>query len=223
MNFKQTLLTVTAAAGLFAAGSLAANADTVTVKAGDTVSGIALAHHTTVKAIEKANKLADVNFILPGQKLEIDKKGNVKVVEQPQTQAVAQAPVQQQAPQQAPVQQAAQPVQHYQAPVQQYQAPVQQQAAPVRHAASTNNSGSTKDQFLANGGTEALWNTVVMPESGGNPNATSSTGYRGLGQTKEGWGSGSVANQTQGLVNYANSRYGSVQKAVQFHQSNGWW
>src|SRR5699024_61631 len=117
MNFKQTLLTVTAAAGLFAAGSLAANADTVTVKAGDTVSDIALAHHTTVAAIEKANKLADVNFILPGQKLEIDKKGNVKVVEQPQqTQAAVQ---QQQAPAAAQTP-AAQPQQ--QAPVQQAQA-----------------------------------------------------------------------------------------------------
>lgn len=71
-NIKNALLSVTAAAGLFAAGSVAVNADTVTVKSGDTVSDIAAANHTTVAAIEKANELADVNFILPGQKLDID-------------------------------------------------------------------------------------------------------------------------------------------------------
>ena len=42
-----------------------------------------------------------------------------------------------------------------------------------------------------------------MPESGGNPNAVN-PGYRGLGQTKESWGTGSVASQTKGMINYAN-------------------
>ena len=43
-----------------------------------------------------------------------------------------------------------------------------------------------------------------MPESGGNPNAVN-PGYRGLGQTKESWGTGSVASQTKGMINYANT------------------
>lgn len=62
-----------------------------------------------------------------------------------------------------------------------------------------------------------------MPESGGNPNAVSPNGYQGLGQTKEGWGTGSVASQTAGMVNYATSRYGSVQNATAFRQAHGWW
>ncbi|SUP59281.1 Probable transglycosylase isaA precursor [Weissella viridescens] len=68
-----------------------------------------------------------------------------------------------------------------------------------------------------------MWHTIVRPESGGNPNAVSPNGYRGLGQTKEGWGTGSVAQQTQGMVNYATSRYGSVSNAISFRQANGWW
>lgn len=98
--------------------------------------------------------------------------------------------------------------------------PVAQQAAPAAAPAA---GGSVYAQFIANGGTDALWQNIVIPESGGNPNAVSPNGYMGLGQTKEGWGTGDVATQTNGLVNYAVSRYGSVEGAVQFRTSNGWW
>ena len=102
---------------------------------------------------------------------------------------------------------------------------VAEQAAPVAQqaAAAPAAGGSVYDQFIANGGTDALWQNIVMPESGGNPNAVSPNGYMGLGQTKEGWGTGDVATQTNGLVNYAVSRYGSVDGAVQFRAANGWW
>jgi len=101
-------------------------------------------------------------------------------------------------------------------------ATAQQTAAPVAVSTAAG-SGSVYDQFIAAGGTSALWNAIVMPESGGNPNAVSPNGYRGLGQTKEGWGTGSVAQQTAGLVNYAVSRYGSIDGAIQFRLANGWW
>ncbi|ANZ32882.1 transglycosylase [Staphylococcus carnosus] len=108
-----------------------------------------------------------------------------------------------------------------------YSAPVQQQSysAPARSysTASVSTGGSTKAQFLAAGGTEGMWNTIVMPESGGNPNAVSPNGYMGLGQTKEGWGTGSVSAQTKGMINYANSRYGSLSNATAFRASHGWW
>lgn len=94
-------------------------------------------------------------------------------------------------------------------------------SAPSTSSAST--GGSTKAQFLANGGTEEAWNAIVMPESGGNPNAVNPAGYRGLGQTMESWGTGSVASQTKGMLNYANSRYGSLSNAIAFRQSHGWW
>lgn len=97
-------------------------------------------------------------------------------------------------------------------------APVQAPKAPK--APST---GSAHDQFIAAGGTEAMWSVIVMPESGGNPNITSPNGYHGLGQTKEAWGYGSVETQTQGMLNYANSRYGSIENALAFRQANNWW
>ncbi|MEL3746004.1 transglycosylase [Staphylococcus borealis] len=89
-------------------------------------------------------------------------------------------------------------------------------------ASSASTGGSVKAQFLANGGTEAAWNAIVMPESGGNPNAVNPAGYRGLGQTMESWGTGSVAQQTKGMINYANSRYGSLDAAIAFRNNNGW-
>ena len=94
-------------------------------------------------------------------------------------------------------------------------------SAPSLSSAST--GGSVKAQFLAAGGTEAAWNAIVMPESGGNPNAVNPAGYRGLGQTMESWGTGSVASQTKGMINYANSRYGSLDAAIAFRNNNGWW
>lgn len=112
----------------------------------------------------------------------------------------------------------------YQAPKQTqastYQAPKQVTSNATQSASS---GGSVKAQFLANGGTESAWNTIVMPESGGNPNAVSPTGYRGLGQTMESWGTGSVAQQTKGMINYANNRYGSLEAATAFRAAHGWW
>ena len=47
---------------------------------------------------------------------------------------------------------------------------------------------------------------------------------RGLpGQTKESWGTGSVADQTKGMLNYAEQRYGSVDAAISYRDSHGWW
>ncbi|UXR08158.1 immunodominant staphylococcal antigen A precursor [Staphylococcus phage vB_ScaM-V1SC04] len=101
-------------------------------------------------------------------------------------------------------------------------APVQKETKqPTQSTSST--GGSVKSQFLNAGGTEAMWNTIVLPESSGNPNAVNELGYRGLGQTKESWGTGSVAEQTKGMINYAKERYGSVENAISARQSMGWW
>ena len=107
-----------------------------------------------------------------------------------------------------------------------YQAPKQETKQTVSNTTQksvSTSGGSVKAQFLANGGTESAWNTIVMPESGGNPNAVNPLGYRGLGQTKESWGTGSVAQQTKGMINYANNRYGSLEAATAFRAAHGWW
>lgn len=200
MNLKQTLLTVTAAAGLFGMTTIAANADTVTVKAGDTVSGIAAANHTTVAAIEKANELADVNFILPGQKLDIDGEGNVKVVEQPQQ---VQAPVQ--------AQTAVQP-----------KAPVQKQA-PVKTQAPVQSSTPAASSSL-NGSEAAAKAAIAGRESGGSYTAANGQFY-GKYQLSKSMLNGdySAANQEKTADNYATKRYGSWQGALKHSNQFGWY
>ena len=99
----------------------------------------------------------------------------------------------------------------------------QESVTPVQKEAKSVSGGSVKAQFLQAGGTEAMWNSIVMPESTGNPNAVNPAGYRGLGQTKESWGTGSVAEQTKGMINYAKERYGSIDNAISARQSKGWW
>ena len=99
----------------------------------------------------------------------------------------------------------------------------QESVTPVQKETKSVSGGSVKAQFLQAGGTEAMWNSIVMPESSGNPNAVNELGYRGLGQTKESWGTGSVATQTKGMLNYAKERYGSIDNAISARQSKGWW
>jgi len=101
----------------------------------------------------------------------------------------------------------------------------EEQQAPVQEpeANAGNANGSVQEQFLAAGGTEEMWNNIVMPESSGNPNAQNPAGYQGLGQTMESWGTGSVEEQTTGMINYAQERYGSVEEAIAFRDQNNWW
>ena len=88
---------------------------------------------------------------------------------------------------------------------------------------TTQSTNDVYDQFIEAGGTKALWDNIVMPESSGNPDAVNELGYRGLGQAKESWGTGSVEEQTKGMINYAEERYGSVDAAIDFRVANGWW
>src|SRR5699024_6583723 len=108
MKLNKVLVSAAALSGIAAAGT-AANADTVSVKAGDTVSELDQKFNTTVEAIQKANNLKNVNFITVGEQLNIPANDNTQQqVQQPQANA---AQVQQeQAAQQAAIaqQQAAQ-------------------------------------------------------------------------------------------------------------------
>lgn len=208
LNKKAVLLSTGLGIGLVGFSELASADEVYTIQQGDTVSSIANKFNTTIDEIEKKNHFEDVNMIYVGEQLTIPTSTvqykestpvqvqNVSV----QTQFVAQ-------------QQTVKPTQSTQ---------VQQQTESVTQTPNSN-GGSVKERFLAAGGTESMWNTIVMPESGGNPNAVSPNGYSGLGQTKESWGYGSVESQTQGMLSYAKNRYGSVEGAVAFRQANGWW
>lgn len=219
MNKKMiTALTVAGLATFAMAEN--ASADTYTVQSGDTLSQIAANHNTTVDTLVANNNIADANVIFVGQQVEID--GVASNVSYDATQAdvaavvASQAPVTQQVSYTAPV-----TTVDYSA-----QAPVAQEVSYTAPVATTTTtaaaSGSTYDQFIAAGGTDALWTAIVMPESGGNPDASNGQ-YKGLGQTNQSWGTGSVSDQTAGMLNYATSRYGSVDSAIAFRAANGWW
>ena len=208
-NFKKILVAGAVALGVTGLAQINASADEVTVKAGDTVSGLADANDTTVESIETLNPeinkethmiyvgdVLKVNDDDQAQKDEVQAGVGYYYYDEPQAPAV-QAPT----------------------PVSQPE-PVLQEAKAT--AAPAANDGSVKAQFLAAGGTEAMWSAIVMPESGGNVNATNGQ-YHGLGQTNQSWGYGSVADQTKGMIEYANSRYGSVSNAISTRSAQGWW
>ena len=215
-----TALTVAGLATLAMAEN--ASADTYTVQSGDTLSQIAANHNTTVDTLVANNNIADANVIFVGQQVEIDGVASNASYDATQADVAAvvasQAPVTQQVSYTAPV-----TTVDYSA---QSQAPVAQEVSYTAPVATTTTtaaaSGSTYDQFIAAGGTDALWTAIVMPESGGNPDASNGQ-YKGLGQTNQSWGTGSVSDQTAGMLNYATSRYGSVDSAIAFRAANGWW
>ena len=99
---KKTAVIASAAAltGVFASAAVA-NADTVTVKSGDTVSKLAKDYNTTVDAIVNTNKLSNANLIFVGQKLEIGEAtqadNNQQAAQGQQSQQVAPAASSQQA------------------------------------------------------------------------------------------------------------------------------
>lgn len=221
MNKKMiTALTVAGLATFAMAEN--ASADTYRVQSGDTLSQIAANHNTTVDTLVANNNIADANVIFVGQQVEIDGVASNASYDATQADVAAvvasQAPVTQQVSYTAPV-----TTVDYSA---QSQAPVAQEVSYTAPVATTTTtaaaSGSTYDQFIAAGGTDALWTAIVMPESGGNPDASNGQ-YKGLGQTNQSWGTGSVSDQTAGMLNYATSRYGSVDSAIAFRAANGWW
>ena len=67
MKLNKVLLSAATVVGFTAATAVAANADSVTVQAGDTVSHIAARYNTTIEEIQKLNNLENVNLIFPGQ------------------------------------------------------------------------------------------------------------------------------------------------------------
>ncbi len=96
MKFNKVALSIACAAGFTVAGAAAANADTVTVKSGDTLSQIADENNTTVSSIQSLNSLQNIHLIFPGQKLVINaNNGDAAVSTQQSAQTTQQASQQQ--------------------------------------------------------------------------------------------------------------------------------
>lgn len=68
---KKSLLTLSIITGFLGLSGVVANADSYTVKSGDTVANIADKFNDTVNGIAKRNNLSDADLIMVGQKLKV--------------------------------------------------------------------------------------------------------------------------------------------------------
>ena len=197
---KKTAVIASAAAltGVFASTAVA-NADTVTVKSGDTVSKLAKDYNTTVDAIVNTNKLSNANLIFVGQKLEIGE--------------ATQADNNQQAAQDQQSQQVAQDQQS-------------QQVAPAASSQQATTNYNTNSNYTSNvsGNEQAAKEWIAARESGGNYGARNGQ-YIGRYQLSASYlgGDYSPANQERVADQYVASRYGSWSAAQSHWLSNGWY
>lgn len=209
MKFNKALLSVTAAAGLLAVGTIAANADQVTIQPGDTVSKIAQEHNTTVDSIQQLNNLANVNLIYAGQTLEVGENGQATASDNATTTSAT--------------------TNNYQLPAQTYNYNYQAATTPsYSYNANANTQATTNSgynyQATGSSSEEAAKAWIANKESGGSYTATNGQ-YIGKYQLSASYLNGdySAANQERVANQYVTSRYGSWVAAQQFWQSHGWY
>ncbi|QAB21865.1 LysM domain-containing protein [Lactiplantibacillus plantarum] len=212
MKIKNALLSTAAAtASLFAIGATA-QAATVTVKAGDTVSAIAADHNTTIDAIQQANHLKDVNLILVGQQLEVN--GDSTTTTSTSTQTTQQTTTTQSSAQTSQTQ--AQPSQASQTQSSQTQT--------SKPAAQTTQRLDSTSNYSNNGSDSAAKAWIAGKESGGSYSARNGQ-YFGKYQLSASYLNGdySAANQERVANSYVASRYGSWSNAKSHWLANGWY
>lgn len=197
MKFNKVALSIACAAGFTVAGAAAANADTVTVKSGDTLSQIADENNTTVSSIQSLNSLQNIHLIFPGQRLVINaNNGDAAVSTQQSAQTTQQsAQTTQQASQQQTMQQASQ----------------QQKMQTTQQAVASSSEQAARD-----------W--IASRESGGSYTAQNGN-YYGKYQLSSAYlgGDYSAENQERVANSYVLNRYGSWANAKSHWLQNGWY
>ncbi|KRL97908.1 LysM peptidoglycan-binding domain-containing protein [Liquorilactobacillus satsumensis] len=234
MNIKKILLSAATVAGVLTAGTLAANADSVTVQSGQTVSELAHQYNTSVAQIKQSNNLSNENLIYVGQKLEIgasttasttttstSNTASSTTAASTQTSTQAQAPVAQK---------------------QQTSTTTSNTAAASSNtnnnaaaASTSNNTASTQQAATTSSTTNTTVSTssdsdasakawIANQESGGSYTVRNGQ-YVGKYQLSASYLNGdySAANQEAVAESYVTSRYGSWSAAKQHWLSNGWY
>lgn len=205
MDIKKILLSAATVTGMMAVGTVAANADIVTVKAGDTVSVLAHEYGTTVDTIKQSNQLQNENLIFVGQKLQIN--GTAATTNQ-----VAPA-----------VQQPATSVQSSTPAATQTQQPAQStQSAPAAKQQTQPATTTTNTTISLSDSSARDW--IAARESGGSYTATNGN-YYGKYQLSRSYlhGDYSAANQDRVANQYVAAQYGSWQGAVNHWKEYGWY
>ena len=199
MKFNKVALSIACAAGFTVAGAAAANADTVTVKSGDTLSQIADENNTTVSSIQSLNSLQNIHLIFPGQKLVINANNGDAAVSMQQSAQTVQQASQQQTTQQASQQQTTQ-------------------------QASQQQTMQTTQQAVASSSEQAARDWIAARESGGSYTAQNGN-YYGKYQLSSAYlgGDYSAENQERVANSYVLNRYGSWANAKSHWLQNGWY
>lgn len=208
MKFNKVALSIACAAGFTVAGAAAVNADTVTVKSGDTLSQIADENNTTVSSIQSLNSLQNIHLIFPGQKLVINANNGDAAVSTQQSAQTTQQASQQQTTQQASQQQTMQ------------QASQQQ----TTQQASQQQTMQTTQQAVASSSEQAARDWIASRESGGSYTAQNGN-YYGKYQLSSAYlgGDYSAENQERVANSYVLNRYGSWANAKSHWLQNGWY
>ncbi len=199
MKFNKVALSIACAAGFTVAGAAAANADTVTVKSGDTLSQIADENNTTVSSIQSLNSLQNIHLIFPGQKLVINANNGDAAVSTQQSAQTTQQASQQQTTQRASQQQTMQ-------------------------RASQQQTMQTTQQAVASSSEQAARDWIASRESGGSYTAQNGN-YYGKYQLSSAYlgGDYSAENQERVADSYVLNRYGSWANAKSHWLQNGWY
>ena len=217
MKFNKVALSIACAAGFTVAGAAAANADTVTVKSGDTLSQIADENNTTVSSIQSLNSLQNIHLIFPGQKLVINSNNGDAAVSTQQSAQTTQQASQQQTTQQASQQQTMQQASQQQTMQQASQQQTMQQA-------SQQQTMQTTQQAVASSSEQAARDWIASRESGGSYTAQNGN-YYGKYQLSSAYlgGDYSAENQERVANSYVLNRYGSWANAKSHWLQNGWY
>ena len=217
MKFNKVALSIACAAGFTVAGAAAANADTVTVKSGDTLSQIADENNTTVSSIQSLNSLQNIHLIFPGQKLVINANNGDAAVSTQQSAQTTQQASQQQTVQQASQQQTMQQASQQQTTQQASQQQTTQQA-------SQQQTMQTTQQAVASSSEQAARDWIAARESGGSYTAQNGN-YYGKYQLSSAYlgGDYSAENQERVADSYVLNRYGSWANAKSHWLQNGWY
>ena len=202
MKMKKVLVSAAALTGTIAGATMVTNADTVTVKAGDTVSELAQKYNTTVNTIQQLNYLSNPNLIFVGQQLKVNNDNNDQAVAQQNTNNNAQAVAQQNTNNNA-------------------QAAQQQATSQSTQAQASNNSNYSSNVSGSDAAAKA-W--IAQHESSNNYNARNGQ-YIGKYQLSASYLNGdySPANQERVADQYVAQRYGSWTNAQRFWEANGWY
>ncbi|KRM88465.1 LysM peptidoglycan-binding domain-containing protein [Liquorilactobacillus vini] len=204
MDIKKILLSAATVTGIMTAGTVAANADTVSVKAGDTVSELAHEYGTTVSDIQTENNLSNVNMIYVGQQLNVNGT-NSATTQTTSSNSTANSSTTTSSNTTTTQSQSTTPATNN-----------------TVTASTTNSSVSTVANTSASENAAKAW--IAARESGGSYTAQNGN-YYGKYQLSKSYLNGdySAANQERVATQYVTSRYGSWQGAVNHWKTYGWY